>query len=137
MTVRHLLAGFALTLAGAAFATAAPAIGQAAPAAGNAEAGAEIYSTECRGCHAVSIAPTLRGLINRQAASVAGFSGYSDALKAKGASGLAWTEANISTFLAAPQDFAPGSLMTKAIADRQQRADIIAYIASLPPPRLQ
>jgi cytochrome c len=131
MTVRHLLTGFFLTLAGA-----APALSQAAPV-GDAEAGAELYSTECRGCHSVSIAPTHRGLINRPAASASGFSGYSDALKAKGAGGLVWTEANISTFLTGPQNLVPGTLMTKIIADPQQRADIIAYIATLPPPRPQ
>lgn len=100
---------------------------------GDAEAGAELYATECRGCHAVSIAPTLRGVIDRPAASVAAFSGYSDALKAK--ADVSWTTGNIDTFIADPQAFAPGSLMTKSIADAQQRADIIAYIATLPPPR--
>ena len=118
-------------------AVAAPAIGQEAPASaplvGDADAGAEIYGTECRGCHAVSIAPTLRGLIGRPVASVAGFAGYSDALKAK--SDMVWSEAAVDTFLTAPQDFAPGTLMVKTIPDPQQRADIIAYIASLPPPR--
>lgn len=116
-------------------ALASPALAQEAPAplAGDADAGAEIYGTECRGCHAVSIAPTLRGLIGRPIASVAGFGGYSDALKAK--SGETWSEATVDTFLTAPQAFALGTLMVKAIPDPQQRADIIAYIASLPPPR--
>ena len=122
---------------GAAFlaAIAGPAAGQdtSAPRVGDADAGAEIYGAECRGCHAVSIAPTLRGLIGRPVASVAGFAGYSDALKAK--SSQTWTEATVDTFLTAPQEFAPGTLMVKAIADPQERADIIAYIASLPPPR--
>jgi cytochrome c len=129
MQLRSLAAVGAFSLA-----CAAPALAQAAPA-GNAETGSDLYSAECRGCHSVSIGPTLRGLIGRPAASVAGFTGYSDALKAKGAAGLAWTEANISTFIAAPQEFAPSTLMVKAIADPQQRADIIAYIATLPPPR--
>jgi cytochrome c len=121
----------------AALACAAPAVGQAASTSnpGNPDSGAELYSTECRGCHAVSIAPTLRGLINRPAASVMGFTGYSEALKAKAAAGLTWSEVNISAFIAAPQEFAPGTLMTKVILDPQQRSDIIAYIASLPPPR--
>lgn len=136
MTVRYLLAGLALMGAGATPVCAGPALAQAAPV-GNAEAGADLYSTECRGCHSVSIAPTHRGLINRPAASVASFTGYSDALKAKGAAGLVWTEANISTFLTGPQNLVPGTLMTKIIADPQQRADIIAYIATLPPPRTQ
>ncbi|HEX5007933.1 MAG TPA: c-type cytochrome [Hyphomonadaceae bacterium] len=101
--------------------------------AGDADAGAEIYATECRGCHSVSIGPTLRGVINRPVASVASFAGYSAALKAK--SPMIWTVANIDIFLTQPQEVAPGSLMVKSIPDVQQRADIIAYLASLPPPR--
>ncbi len=100
---------------------------------GDADAGADVYSTECRGCHAVSIAPTLRGVIGRPIASVTAFTGYSDGLKAKSAE--TWTEANLDTFLKAPAGFAPGTLMIKSIADAQVRADVIAYIATLPPPR--
>lgn len=97
------------------------------------EAGAETYNTVCKGCHGVSIAPTLRGVVGRPIASVASFAGYSDALKAK--SSMNWTEANLDAFLTAPGTFAPGTLMTQAITDAQQRADLIAYLAMLPPPR--
>ncbi len=100
---------------------------------GDADAGAEIYATDCRGCHAVSIAPTLRGVINRPIASVVAFPGYSDALKAK--SPETWTDANLDAFLSGPQAFAPKTLMVKVVPDAQQRADLIAYLASLPPPR--
>jgi cytochrome c len=99
----------------------------------DAEAGAETYNTVCKGCHGVSIAPTLRGVVGRPIASVATFAGYSDALKAKSA--MAWTEANLDAFLTAPGTFAPGTLMTQTIADAQLRADLIAYLATLPPPR--
>lgn len=117
----------------AALAASATAQDTSASLSGDADAGAEVYGEACRGCHAVSIAPTLRGLIGRPIASVQGFAGYSDALKAR--SGEAWTQANISLFLTSPQSFAPGTLMVKTVEDAQQRADIIAYIASLPPPR--
>lgn len=129
-----ILAGVvAAFLAAAASSAAAQDTPAQAALAGDADAGAEIYETECRGCHAVSIAPTLRGLVGRPIASVAAFAGYSGGLKAR--SGDTWTEANIDLFLAGPSAFAPGTLMVKTIADPQQRADIIAYIASLPPPR--
>ena len=101
--------------------------------AGDPDAGAEIYVAECRGCHSVSIGPSLRGLVGRPIASVGGFPAYSDALKAKAS--LTWTEANIDSFLRGPQDFAPGTLMTKTIADARQRADLIAYLSTLPPPK--
>ena len=73
-----------ISMAGAAFASGAAAQGPVAPV-GDAEAGAELYATECRGCHAVSIAPTLRGVIGRPIASVGAFTGYSDGLKARAA----------------------------------------------------
>lgn len=101
--------------------------------AGDADVGAELFAADCRGCHSVSIAPTLRGVIDRPAASVAAFPGYSDALKAK--VGVTWTAANLNAFLSDPQAFAPGGLMTKSVVDAQQRADIIAYLTALPPPR--
>lgn len=129
MDYRNFLAGAAIGV-GALFAP--PAMAQESPT-GDAEAGAEFYSAECRGCHAVSIAPTLRGVVGRPIASVAAFTGYSEALKSK--SGEVWSEANLNAFLAAPTAFAPGTLMVKAIPDPQQRANVIAYIAALPPPR--
>jgi len=100
---------------------------------GDAEAGAEIYSAVCKGCHGVSIAPTLRGVINRPIASVTTFLGYSSALKAKNS--LTWTEANLNAFLSSPNEFAPGTMMTNSIPEAQRRADLIAYLVSLPPPR--
>jgi len=100
---------------------------------GDEEAGAEIYAAQCRGCHTVSIAPTLRGVADRPIASVADFGGYSDGLKARSAE--TWTAQNLDAFLAAPQAFAPGSRMVMAVADPQARADVIAYVRTLPPPR--
>lgn len=97
------------------------------------EAGAEIYAAQCRGCHTVSIAPTLRGVADRPIASVSDFGGYSDGLKAR--ADQAWSAANLDAFLAAPPTFAPGTRMVMAVADPQARADVIAYIRSLPPPR--
>jgi cytochrome c len=75
----------------------------------------------------------LRGVIGRPIASVAEFSGYSDGLKSKGAE--TWSAANLDAFLTAPAAFAPGTLMVKSLPDAQQRADVIAFIATLPPPR--
>jgi cytochrome c len=105
----------------------------ASDVAGDPEAGAETYTTVCKGCHGVSIAPTLRGVIGRPIAGVTTFAGYSDALKAK--SSMTWTEANLDAFLTAPATFAPGTLMTQTIPEAQRRADLIAYLATLPPPR--
>jgi cytochrome c len=97
------------------------------------EAGADLYNSVCKGCHGVSIAPTLRGVVGRPIASVATFAGYSEGLKAK--SSLTWTKENLDVFLTSPADFAPGTQMTQKIPEAQRRADIIAYLESLPPPK--
>jgi cytochrome c len=101
---------------------------------GDANAGAEIFDSVCEECHgAAATAPTLRGIIGRPFASVDSFDGYSDALKAK--KSLTWTPENLDLFLKSPKIFVPGTLMYKTLPDAKDRADIIAFLASLPPPR--
>lgn len=97
------------------------------------DAGAEVYESVCKGCHGVSIAPTLRGVVGRRIASVESYNGYSEGLKAKAS--LEWTRENLDAFLQAPAEFAPGTLMTETIPEAQRRADLIAFLATLPPPR--
>lgn len=121
---------FELLILAVAAALSAPAMAQEAQ--GDAEAGAEIYAADCRTCHGGMIAPALRGVVGRQIASLPAYPGFSAALKTK--SGQTWTEAALDAFLAAPADFAPGTLMSKSVPDAQMRADIIAYLKSLPPP---
>ena len=100
---------------------------------GDEEAGAELYAAQCKGCHTVSIAPSLRGIADRPIASELEFHGYSDALKAK--TSERWTVANLDAFLKSPPTFAPGTRMVMSAPDPQARADIIAYIRSLPAKR--
>ncbi|MEW5686873.1 MAG: c-type cytochrome [Pseudomonadota bacterium] len=100
---------------------------------GDEDAGAELYAAQCKGCHTVSIAPSLRGVADRSIGSEAEFHGYSDALK--GRSAETWTVANLDAFLKSPPTFAPGTRMVMSVSDAQARADIIAYIRSLPPKR--
>jgi len=99
----------------------------------NLQSGQEIYKAVCHGCHGVSIAPTLRGIINRPIASVESFKGYSAGIKEK--QGMMWTKENLSIFLTDPLKFAPGTLMIQIIPQAQKRADIIAFLGTLPPPR--
>ena len=103
-----------------------------APAAGDPEAGKAIYNADCRPCHSVSIAPTLRGVGGRPIASVAAFGGYTAGLKAKSAE--TWTPERLDAFLKAPAAFAPGTMMIKATPDDKARADVIAYLMTLKPP---
>jgi cytochrome c len=109
-------------------------LARGAPSAeGDADAGAELYGSVCKGCHGVSIAPTLRGVIGRRIASVESFPAYTPALQAKG--DLTWTPELLDKFLQAPGEFAPGTAMTQVLSDAQARADLIAYLATLPPAR--
>jgi cytochrome c len=102
--------------------------------AGDPEAGEQQFEAVCAECHgAAATAPTLRGIIGRPIASVATYYGYSEALKAK--KSLTWTEANLNAYLKSPPTFAPGNLMYREFPDAKMRADIIAYLATLPPPR--
>ena len=105
-----------------------------APVAANAQdatAGKAVF-TQCTACHTIKpgqpgvAAPNLYGVVGRKAAST-GFA-YSTALKA---SKLTWDKATLNTFLKAPQKLVPGTRMVVAISDDTQRANLIAYLATL------
>jgi cytochrome c len=103
-----------------------------APAGGDPDAGAEVYRNVCKECHGGSLAPPLRGVVGRHIASAADFD-YTDALLAK--KDMIWTLENLDAFLSDPQDFAPGTEMKKKDLTPQDRANVIAYLASLAPPK--
>lgn len=98
--------------------------------AGDADAGSEVYRNVCKECHGGSLAPPLRGVVGRHIATAPGFD-YSDALLAK--KDMVWTAEMLDTFLMSPDDFAPGTEMKKKDLTAQDRANVIAYLASLPP----
>lgn len=84
---------------------------------------------QCRACHALEegenkVGPYLHGVVGREVASVEGFN-YSDALPA----GESWSPSELSEFIAAPSDYAPGTSMGYAgLDDPEARANLIAYI---------
>jgi cytochrome c len=96
------------------------------------EAGATIYENVCSECHGGLIAPSLRGIAGRPIASIAGYE-YSAGLKAK--RDQVWTDASLDAFIKDPPAFAPGTDMDEALAKDQDRADVIAFLKTLPPPR--
>ena len=114
-------------LAIAALALAAPVAAQAQ----DATAGKAVFN-QCTACHvykpgAVGVAaPNHYGVVGRKAASTA-FS-YSAALKA---SKLTWTPETLNTFLKAPGKLVPGTRMVIMVTNDTQRANLIAYLATL------
>lgn len=65
--------------------------------------------------------------MGRLAGSVPGFA-YSPALRS---SGLTWDTQTLERWLANPEALVPGQRMGYRLADAQERADIIAYLATL------
>ncbi len=116
-----------------------PAAADAAPslavllASADASAG-EGAARACRACHvfdegnANRVGPGLYGIVGRPLAAAEGYN-YSDALKNKGGE---WTYAALDGFLENPREWVPGNKMSyPGIRDAKNRADLIAYLASL------
>ena len=104
---------------------------------GDAARGARVFQ-RCFSCHSVDPnetaqlqGPSLYRVLGRRAGSVPGFS-YSNAMKAKGAAGLVWTADALDRFVSDPEGFVPGTPMVvlPPLSDAQERADLIAYLAS-------
>ncbi|MBI1177197.1 c-type cytochrome [bacterium] len=117
-------------------ASAVVANGQDLPA-GNAARGQEFFQVSCAICHSTALGPddtlvikqgpTLLGVMGRKAASSPHFY-YTQALKD---SGLTWNPATLNHFLTDPLKAVPGTTMPIPIADAGNRADVIAYLATL------
>jgi cytochrome c len=101
---------------------------------GDATKGAQLFDDRCSYCHTTdgtpAQGPNLIGVVGRKAGAVPGYS-YSPALKAFGQT---WTAANLDSFLSGPAVLVPGTAMSMSVADGAQRADLIAYLASLKGP---
>lgn len=97
---------------------------------GDAGRGRAAYEARCGGCHSVAtdrIGPRHAGVFGRRAGSVPGFA-YSEALRR---SGLTWDAESLDRWLADPEALVPGQRMGYRLDDKQARADIVAYLATL------
>jgi len=96
-------------------------------------AGKQVFDAHCAACHVQkhdghTFGPSLKGVANRAAGSVAGFP-YSDALKA---SGLVWNEDNLRKWIAEPHQLVPKTLMPHvAISNPAEQVYLTAYLMQL------
>ena len=122
-----------IALLSAALCALATASGVAADSSqGSAERGEAVYQDRCVMCHQLYGAgqgPSLKGVVGRPAASLPEFP-YTAALKA---SGLVWSASRLDAFLSGPAELVPGTAMPMTVQDPSDRADLIAYLASLRP----
>jgi cytochrome c2 len=102
--------------------------------AADAAHGQELFRAQCGVCHQAGegdgdggSGPILRGVIGRKVGGDPSFS-YTQVLAD---SKDKWTADNMSTFLADPNKAMPGTAMPIAIKNDADRADIVAYLASL------
>jgi len=91
---------------------------------------------KCSACHQVGegatnrVGPHLNGVFGRTAGSVEGFR-YSDAMRAAGEAGLAWTQDEMAAFLADPRGYMPGTKMSFAgLRNGDDVAAVNAYLQS-------
>lgn len=97
---------------------------------GNSTRGQRAFGA-CAACHSLQphqnmTGPSLAGLWNRKAGSVASFSRYSSALKS---TNIVWNDKTLDDWITDPQHLVPGNEMTFAgIKDARQRGDLLAFL---------
>jgi cytochrome c len=85
----------------------------------------------CAACHSLvpdrsMTGPSLSGVWNRKAGSLASFPRYSSALKSSGA---VWNDKTLDEWITDPQHLVPGNDMTfDGMKNDQQRADLLAFL---------
>ena len=100
------------------------------PPPGDALKGAALYQQHCTACHATDsnkIGPAHRGVVGRRIGSLPGYK-YSDELAR---SRLRWTPQTLNAWLEDPEELVAGQRMGFQIESLQERADLIAYLATL------
>ena len=109
------------------------ALGSSALAADTAH-GQQLFRAQCGVCHQGGegdgdggAGPSLRGVVGRKVGGDANFS-YSQAMSDAKDS---WTADGLNTFLADPNKAKPGTSMPISMKNDADRADMIAYLATL------
>ena len=101
-------------------------------AAGDATAGKTVFENQCASCHSTvpggeGFGPSLARVIDRKSGAVAGYN-YSTAMAN---AGLTWDAKTLDGFLASTTKKVPGTSMSVEIPSEADRANVIAYLATL------
>jgi len=102
-------------------------------AAGDATRGARLFHP-CAHCHSTApgehlVGPSLAKVFNARAASVEGFTQYSEAMKK---SGKTWDAETLDKWIAAPAQFIPGNTMAfPGVRNAKAREDLVAYLKAV------
>jgi alcohol dehydrogenase (cytochrome c) len=99
---------------------------------GNAVAGKTVFENQCASCHSTEqgkqgFGPSLARVIGRLSGTLPGFS-YTPAMVN---AHLTWDAATLDAFLASSTQKVPGTAMAVALPSETNRADVIAYLATL------
>lgn len=92
--------------------------------------GQVVYQTQCADCHNPNdhrTGPRHWGVLGRKAGSEPGYV-YSNALKR---STVIWSRETLLLWLTDPEKLIPGQVMDFSLSDAGQRADVVAYLATL------
>jgi cytochrome c2 len=102
---------------------------------GDAARGKELFmASSCPACHAVTkddnskVCPNLVGVVGRKAGTTKSLLGPSENMKKYG---VIWSAETLNEFLANPSAKVPGTAMAGILEDPRERADVIAYLATL------
>ncbi len=128
--LRMAACGAAWLVAGGAAVAQAPTRQWVTPPPGDAARGKALYESRCVACHSVDshrTGPAHRGVMGRRVGGAAGYT-YSAELAA---SRLRWTPQTLNAWLADPEELVPGQRMGFQVDGLQDRADLIAFLATL------
>jgi glucose/arabinose dehydrogenase/cytochrome c2 len=105
--------------------------------AGDAVRGKAFFDISCATCHSPVLGPenlvimkqgpSLVGVVGRVSGSLQNFS-YTKAIRE---AGMKWDAASLYKFLENPMEVMPGTTMPIPVADPRNRADVVAYLATL------
>ena len=92
--------------------------------------GAQLYAAHCRACHSLDseergVGPHLADLVGRRIGRLGGWK-FSSALQSLDGT---WTRERLARFLAAPQEFAPGTTMGSQGLSTAEANAIAAHLA--------